>query len=238
MTDAEWHLGEAARLAAANHQLNLAASVRLELGNLLAEKGDLAGAVRAYQDSIELARASRDPHQFQEVLAHNNAAYHLLLLNDWVGARTHIEAGLQLAQARDLRVSLQYLYSTRGELALGEKNWAEAEEWFRKGLAEAERNDNARQIANLHANLALAAQGRGELDEALTLLEAAHRQAAALPVPHLQIQIDLWLTELHRARNEHVAANEALKRAEARLKGSGRKWLMEWAKRLRRGTSR
>jgi ATP/maltotriose-dependent transcriptional regulator MalT len=117
------------------------------------------------------------------------------------------------------------LYSTRGEIALAEHQWDEAESWFKRGLAETEHYGNLEQAANYRANLGLAARGRGDLDSALTLLETARTSAAGLTAPHLQTQIDLWLAELYLERGERAAAGEALARAEARLAGGERKRL-------------
>ena len=108
-----------------------------------------------------------------------------------------------------------------------------ASRWFRRGLAEAERNGNGKQAASYQANLGLAAQGRGDLDSALLLLEGAQAAASRFPAPHLQTQIDLWLVELYRARGEQAAADGALARAEARLTSCERAGLRAWADRLR-----
>jgi hypothetical protein len=81
--------------------------------------------------------------------------------------------------------------------------------------------------------LGLAARGRGDLDSALILLEAAHESVSTMLAPHLQTQVDLWLAETFLRRGERAAFEEALARAEKRLKGSGREQLREWAARLR-----
>jgi DNA-binding SARP family transcriptional activator len=229
--EAESHLLEANRLSREYNLVTLAPRSAFELGNLMAERGDLAQAVDAYRDTIRLAQEAGE--LMQEVLGYNNAAYHTMLMGDVPEARKLIEAGLRLAESTSLRVPLQFLYSTSGEIALAAQVWDEAEMWFKRGLAEVERTGNKRQLANYDANLALAARGRGDLDGALLLFEKASSQLGNTPAPHLRIQIDLWLTELHLDRGEYVAAYEALKRAEARLLGSDRHRLEAWAKRLR-----
>jgi DNA-binding SARP family transcriptional activator/tetratricopeptide (TPR) repeat protein len=233
LAEAEKHLREGARLALENHVPEVAARSRFGLGSLLAQRGDLAGALQMYREAIELAQAAGD--QFHEVLGHNNAAYHALLLGDLASAREHIGTALALAEARALPVLRQWLYSTRGEVALAEMHWDAAEEWFKRGLVEAEKHDNPEMAANYRANLGLVARGRGHLDRALELLNAAR---TAAPTPHLQTQIDLWLAELHLQRGEGATAAEALSRAERQLRGSEHGRLQAWAVRLRQAQSR
>ncbi len=230
LAELEEHLTAASRLAAEYHLPQVAANSRFLLGNFLAERGDLAGAIEAFRDSIRLAQTAND--QYFEVLAHNNTAYHALLVGDAASAREHIETALMLAEARALIVPLQYLYGTRGELALAEGKWTEAETWFQRGLAEAEKHHNFEHIANYQAKLSRAARGRGALDNALILLEQARETTRPLAVPHLQIQLELWLTELYLERGERAAASAALARAETRLAGGERRQLQAWAERL------
>ncbi|HVO41341.1 MAG TPA: AAA family ATPase [Aggregatilineales bacterium] len=231
LTEAEGHLREAARLAADYGLTEVAARSRFELGNLLAQRGDLPGALKSFSESIDFAR--RAGNDFLEVLGDNNYAYHVLLTGDTDAARDYVEAGLSLAQSRAIRMPLQYLYSTSGEIALARGEWDEAERLFRLGMAEAQHRGNHKQVANYYANLGLAAQGRGDLDSALVLFETAHEAVMKLESPHLRIQIDLWLTDLYLKRGERTAAAEALARAEAGLAEGERAGLSAWAKRLR-----
>ena len=127
----------------------------------------------------------------------------------------------------------QYLYSTRGEIALADSLFDEAEAWFKRALFEAERYDNQVQAVNIRANLGLVARERGHLDQALILLTEAYQAVADLTAPHLQTQIDLWLAELYLQRGEQAAAEEALSLAETRLKDGERKGLQAWARRVR-----
>ena len=142
-----------------------------------------------------------------------------MLLGRLDEAHVHIDAALTLVDANAIVVPRQYLYSTRGEIALAEAQWEVAELWFQRAIAEAEKTGNAVQAANSRANMGLAAQGRGDLDTALFLLESAWRAVDALQAPFLQTQIDLWLTTLHLQRGERVAAEQTLRRAENLMQG-------------------
>jgi ATP/maltotriose-dependent transcriptional regulator MalT len=202
------------------------------MGNLRAQRGDMPRAGRAYDEAIAFAQEAGDP--FQEVLGHNNAAYHALLAGDLEAAHSYLDTALAMTERSDLRMPRQYLYSTRGELALAESRPAEAETWFRRGLAEAEFTGNTRQIANYHANLSLARRAQGDLDGALALIEQAQAEAAPLIAPYLQTQIDLWRAELYKVRGEYAAADAALAQATARLANAAHPQLLAWADRLRR----
>jgi DNA-binding SARP family transcriptional activator len=230
--DAEEHLNHATRHAIENNLPDIGARSQFLLGTVRAERGDLAGALKAYQESIAFARIAGN--DYQEILGYNNLAYHALLAGDLATAHENVEKGLALAEARAIRLPLQYLYSTRGEIALAEKKWDEAETWFERGLAQAEANGNVEQAAGYHVNQALVARGRGDLDGALMLLETARESAVKVHAPHVQIQVELRLAELYLLRGERVAAAQALGRAEKMLAGSQRRGLLNWAERLKK----
>jgi DNA-binding SARP family transcriptional activator len=233
LVEAEAHLLKAIDLATENDLPEIAARGRLELGNLLAQRGDLTQALGAFEETIMLARAARE--RLLEILGHNNLAYHAQLAGDLATAHEHIQTALALAEARSFFLPLQYLYSTRGEIALAEGLPDEAEVWFKRALAEAEKYGNQLQAANIRANLGLVARARGDLEQALDLLETAQSAVAATSATHLQTQIDLWLAELHLQRGERAAAEESLTQAEARLAGGERQGLQAWAQQVRDG---
>jgi ATP/maltotriose-dependent transcriptional regulator MalT len=68
-------------------------------------------------------------------------------------------------------------------------------------------------VVGYRAKLGLAAQGRGDNERAVQLLEQARRGAADVSDLHLQTRIELWLAEVHQARGEHAQAAAALERA-------------------------
>ncbi len=219
LDEAEARLHEAHRLAQAHGVSAIALLSRFELGNLLAERGDLPGAIALYDEVTAAAAAVRDP--YRQALGLNNAAYHALLLGDLPAAQRRLQTAFTLTTAHDLRIVPQYLFSTRGELALAEGAWDEAESWFERSLAEAQRHGNQEHSAKCRANLALAARGRGDLDSAVVLLAQASALAAPLTTRFLQVQIALWQTEVYLARHERAAAAQALARAELELTDGG-----------------
>jgi tetratricopeptide (TPR) repeat protein len=228
LADGEAQLLAAARLAEANQLPEIAARARFGLGGLIAQRGNLAGAVRYFEEAVVLSAAAGD--QFHEIEGHNNAAYHVVLLADLPNAHDHLEAGLALAETRDLTVTRWWLFSTRGELALAEKQWEAAEAWLQRDLAAAERFHNAEMAATYRANLGRAARGRGDLGRALALLNEARAPVANSPG---QVKIDLWLSETYLAQGETDLAREALGRAEAEMAGAERGRLRAWAEQLR-----
>ena len=106
---------------------------------------------------------------------------------------------------------MTYLYSTLGEIELGQGDLSAAEERFGEGLALAERMNMPERVAGLTANLGLVAQARGETALALYRFSAAMAQADAIGTRHLAAQIRLWLAPLlpraeRRARLAEVRA--------------------------------
>lgn len=229
--EAERHLTEAADLAAAHDLPDVAARSRFELGNLYAERGDLQRALRSYQEAASFSQVAGD--DFQEALSYNNLGYHTLLSGDLQSAREHVERGLNLATTHGLLWPLQYLYSTRGEIALAAHDWTDAEEWFGRALDEARRSGNLVQVANCHANLARAARGRGDLDRAEELVGVASQIAEGLTAPHLQIQIKLLTAELALESGKEEVAQAILADAEAKLRENHRGRLQSWANEIR-----
>ncbi|MCS7059662.1 MAG: AAA family ATPase [Anaerolineae bacterium] len=227
LMSAERHLNESMQVALDNRLLQTAARSAFEMGNLSVQRGDFTAAIARFEETIRLAQQTHNP--FQETIAHNNAAYALILAGRLQPAREHLQAGFQLAETFVLDSPWQWLYSTRGELALAEQNWDEAEEWFKRGIAEAQTRQNARQIANYQANFGLVARGRGDLAAALEWFKSADEAAARLESVPLRIHTALWLAELHIQRGELSMAESVLARAEQFLLGSERIMLRDWA---------
>lgn len=232
MSEAEAHFSEALSLAVEYKLSDTATNSWFELGNLNLQRGEFAKAQEAFRQS--LSQAQQAQNIYQEVLCHNNLAYATLLFGDLAQAHTYIEAGLNLAETYSLMLPRQYLYSTRGEIALAQDQVDEAEGWFKQAITEAEKFDNAVHAANVRANLALVARARRHLDEALTLLLEVQQVVAAVTNPYLQTQVDLWLAELYWQRGEPSETDQALVRAETQLTGSGWRSLQMWAQQVRR----
>jgi DNA-binding SARP family transcriptional activator/tetratricopeptide (TPR) repeat protein len=230
LPEAEAEITEAARLATEKGIPDLAARGRFEVGTLLAQRGDLPAAIRAYHDAIELAQLAGD--RYQQILGQNNAAYHEILAGDLAAAHRDIAAGLALEEEMAYVPPRQYLFSTRAELALAEGQWDDAQAWLDRALVEAKRQNNHEQIATCLANLARLAHGRQDIDGAVVLLEAARDTARPIPAPYLQIEIDLLLAELYQQRGDVKDACEALTRASSRLDGRAYGRLASWESRL------
>jgi tetratricopeptide (TPR) repeat protein len=243
------HLRRAEQLSAAQANPTHLAQTRFELGSLAAQQGDLPRAIGLYRESLAAAQTaaaaapSGDAAHIRVVLAHNNLAYHLLLLSTTgrdqartpevpppglAEASEHARAGLVLAQEKGILPMQTYLLSTHGEIALASGDLEAARQYFEEGLSLAERLAMPERIAGLTANLGLLARRRGQTDLAIHHLSTALSQADALGTRHLAAQIRLWLAPLLPS----AQARQYL--AEARLiaESSGRRSLLEEAVRL------
>ncbi|MCO6451890.1 MAG: AAA family ATPase [Caldilineales bacterium] len=232
LAEVEAHLLQASELAEAHEMLPMAARSQFELGNALAQRGNLAEAILAYERSLDLAtRAGEPPLQ---VLAHNNLAFHMMLVGDLTPATEHLQRGLAMAAEFGMYAAFQYLYSTASEIAIAAGRWDEAEVYLQKALAEAEQFQNRQHIANVRANMGLLAREQGNLAEAILLLETARDMLLdGRQSQHLLIKTELWMAEVYLRRGELSAANSALQQAEARLAGDERQGLSAWADRIR-----
>src|SRR6185436_19825686 len=79
LAGATQHLNKAASLCAAQKDPVIKAQTTFELGSIAAQQGDLAGAVQLYRQALQVGETYPAAANFR-ILAHNNLAYHLLLL--------------------------------------------------------------------------------------------------------------------------------------------------------------
>ncbi len=190
---AESHLQEAvAAHRVTDNKSDLCATL-FELGNIAAQRGELLQALELYEEAARTAEAA---HVYYFLaLAHNNFAYHSLLLGHLKAAQRALARGNKLAETYEMFGALLHLASTQGEIHLYLGEWAEAAEAFQHGLALAEDLGNLERQAGYRAGLALAARGQGNLASAITLLEEALTLVSERGYWHLSLRIQLWLAE-------------------------------------------
>jgi predicted ATPase len=194
LAEATAHLNTAAEgCKAQSNPLHLA-HITFELGSVAAQQGDLPLAVEHYRAALAAAEQTDEAMTYR-MLAHNNLAYHLLLLGDPAAAE-HAQIGLRLAQEQGALPLQTFLLSTLGEIAMAQGDLAAAERHFTDGLALAERLDIPERIAGLMANLGLLAQRSGQPEVARQRLTAALASANAIGARHLAAQIRVWLATL------------------------------------------
>ncbi len=207
---------EAARLA----------QIKFEQGSVAAQQGDLERAVALYRDTIDIGAQGGQAALAFQILGYNNLAYHSHLLHD-PAAIDYARQGLQLAQEQGMLALEPFLLSTLGEIEL-ERDLTASEKYFNEGLTLAERLSMPERIAGLTANLGRVAYRRGEMALAIHRLSTALAKAETLGLPHLAAQIRLWLVPLLPPAEARAALNEV----KAVAASSGRKRLLEEARRL------
>ena len=185
------------------------AHLAFELGSVAAQQGDLEQAVELYRNA--LADAERSNHQeaaLRTILAYNNLAYHLHLLND-PGAQELIEAGLEYAESVGMLTLQPYLFSTRGEILLAQGDLSAADAQFQQGLALAQQFSNLERVAGLTANRGRVALAQGDTTRAMHYLSTALARADAVGTRHLAARIRLWLVPLLPENEARIYLNEA-----------------------------
>jgi DNA-binding SARP family transcriptional activator/predicted ATPase len=198
-----------------------------ELGNIAAQRGELQRAIDLYRQSAQAAEAGRIHYYL--ALAHNNLAYHSLLLGEIAEARQAAAQGIKVAEAYDLLAALLHLYSTQGEIQLYLAEWGGAQESFQRGLLIAEELGSLERQAGYRGGLALAARGLGDLETAVTLLREALALIADQGYWHLRTRLQIWLAETLRQRKlpqeamqlveEAVSVSQAHQRIVLRIQG-------------------
>jgi tetratricopeptide (TPR) repeat protein len=207
------HLNKAASLCAAQKDPTILAQTTFELGSIAAQQGDLARAIELYRRALEVGETYPAAANYR-ILAHNNLAYHLLLLGD-PSAAEHATVGLEIARANGAISFQPYLLSTLGEIALAGGDLDAAEASFNEGLELADRLDIPERVAGLMANLALVSIKRGQTALAIHRLSTALARADALGTRHLAAQIRIWLAPLLPPAEAHATLAEARALAES-----------------------
>jgi tetratricopeptide (TPR) repeat protein len=207
------HLNKAAALCSAQQDPTIKAQTTFELGSIAAQQGDLQRAVQLYRQALEVGESYPAAVQYR-ILAHNNLAYHLMLLQDPT-AIEHAKAGLEIARESGVLIYQPYLLSTLGEIALAQGDLDAAEAAFDEGLALAERLPVPERVAGITANLALVSIQRGQTALAIHRLSTALARADALGTRHLAAQIRIWLTPLLPPAEARAALAEARALAES-----------------------
>lgn len=183
-----------------------AAQSAFERGNLLANRGDLRAAIPAFEESLRIAEASANP--MQQMLAHNNLAYHLMLLGDLDPAQQQIQAALALSERFALGMARQYVYSTLGEIAFALGKLDDADAAYERALAGARAWNNDVQIANLRVNQALVARARNDLPRARALLDEAQAIFGAAVEPYVRDKILRYRAQLFGDQDAAVRARQ------------------------------
>jgi tetratricopeptide (TPR) repeat protein len=206
------HLDKAASLCAVQQDPTILAQTTFELGSIAAQQGDLARAIELYRRALEIGETYPVAATYR-ILAHNNLAYHLLLLGDPTAAE-HARVGLEIARESGMLGFQPYLLSTLGEIALADGDVDAAEAYFNEGLELAERLPIPERVAGLTANLALVSIRRGQTALAIHRLSTALARADALGTRHLAAQIRIWLAPLLPPAEAHATLAEARALAE------------------------
>jgi DNA-binding SARP family transcriptional activator/predicted ATPase len=179
-----------------------------ELGNVAAQHGQLEQALAAYVQAAREAESARD-HYFL-ALAHNNYAYHSLLLGRVEIAKQECAEGRRVAEEASIPAALLHLCSTDGEIALYTGDWSAAENAFQSGLALAEELGSLERQAGYRAGLALVALGMGQGERATRLFADALALLEDRGYWHLQARVYLWLAEALLTRERRAEAKIAL----------------------------
>lgn len=209
------HLNRAAALCDTHTDPANIAQIHFELGSVAAQQGQIPQALARYHAALEIAQANdNESTQNWQILANNNLAYHLHLLND-TSAATYAQTGMRLARERGALALLPYLLSTLGEIALAHGDLDTAEAHFTEGFSLAEQRSNQERIAGLTANLGLIAHQRGHITLAIHRLSTALARADALGTHHLAAQIRLWLIPLLPTPEARMRLAEARNIAES-----------------------
>jgi len=227
---AERHLQEAVAAHRRSDNVSDLCATLFELGNVAAQRGQVAQALGLYEEAASAAEAAH-VHYFL-ALAHNNFAYHSLLLGELAAAQHALAKGKKLAEMYEMSGAMLHLESTQGEISLYVGEWGEACEAFQQGLALAEELGNLERQAGYRAGLALVARGQEDLEGATSLLEEALSLITGQGYWQLWTRIQLWLAETLLVRGRFTEAGSHLDAALETARAHGRTLLLLQGERL------
>lgn len=218
--EARRHLEVAANLCDQldeSDRLPALAHIQFDLGSIQAQQGQLHEAVRLYHAALGNAQKAPDDKALTwQILAYNNLAYHLHLLDD-PAALEFGRMGLALAVEKGVLTAQTYLHSTLGEINLAAGRLDEAETSFREGLALAERLAMVERVVGLTANLGRLAAACKQNALAIHLLSTAMARADDLGTRHLAVRVRIWLAPLLPRAQARQQLAEARALADGRL---------------------
>jgi DNA-binding SARP family transcriptional activator len=230
LPNAENHLQQAVAAHRLTGNMRNLCGTLFELGNVAAQRGELAQALERYQEAARIAEAVHE-HYFL-ALAHNNFAYHSILLGQPSAAQQALAKGKTLAETYEMFGALLHLNSTEGEIHLYLGEWATASVAFRQGLALAQELGNIERQAGYKAGLALVARGQHNLEAASELLNEALMLISGLGYWHTHTRIQLGLAETLLLRDHLDEAEAHLNAALHTAQAHGRTLLLIQSERL------
>jgi tetratricopeptide (TPR) repeat protein len=108
------------------------------LGHIYALQGEFSKALRIYEDMLEVSYRAEDDYWIART--HNSLGGAALDMDDYTLAKQHLEKALVLYRQINLS-RLSTLYGNLGLLYSAEKNWTQAEAYFKESLIHS-RNKN------------------------------------------------------------------------------------------------
>ena len=126
----------------------------------------------------------------QVALAHNNLAYHTLLMGDLVEAQRQIDAAMEQTERYALSFVWQFVWSTAGEIALAREEIQRAEQAFDRAFEAARAWDNRVHMANVRSNQARLAQLQNNQGRARALVDEARDLFGASADPFVGNKIE------------------------------------------------
>jgi hypothetical protein len=182
--EAERLLQRALEVALSSQLTHLAALVAFERGNLLADRGDLAGAQAAFAEALAGAQATNN--RVLETSAYNNLAFGALRAGDLDAAERHLARAREDTERYAIGFMGQYVWSTAGELALAHGQLEEADAAFVRSYEAAQALGNQVHQANVRLNQADVALARGEHARAKVLVGEAEKLFGQASDPFLR----------------------------------------------------
>ena len=203
------YLLEALEISKSKDYPDIECRVYNNICSILTELGDHETALEYLYSLLNKCETSEE-EIFPKCIIYRNLAHTLFLMNRVDEAETFAHMALEESNKHENYQMLCESYYIMGEIRTGQKNLAEAKEYFLKALALAEEMNNSYYLVQIRMNLSKIYCESNAYDEAFRIILDAYNFAMKLDYPVLKRNVALTMADICQLTDNNQMLIEAL----------------------------